>query len=80
MGMSTIIDLRKETVLSSEMNLLWCEMCSSISENKSKRPESVIIHRETSPVLTWTEKVMLWRYFAAGGTGALHKIDGIVRK
>ena len=23
--------------------------------------------------------IMLWRCFAAGGTGALHKIDGIMR-
>ena len=23
---------------------------------------------------------MLWRYFAGGGTGALHKIDGFMRK
>ena len=24
--------------------------------------------------------IMLWRCFAAGGTGALHQIDGIMRK
>ena len=24
--------------------------------------------------------IMLWRCFAAGGTGALHKIDGVMRK
>jgi hypothetical protein len=26
------------------------------------------------------DKIMLWGCFAAGGTGALHKIDGIMRE
>ena len=28
----------------------------------------------------WGGILMLWRCFAAGGTGALHKIDGIMRE
>ena len=31
-------------------------------------------------VKTGGVSIMLWRCFAAGGTGALHKIDGIMRK
>ena len=46
-----------------EMNVLWCEICSSASEQKLNTSEdaaeagkSVIIHRETSPELTRTER------------------------
>ena len=28
----------------------------------------------------WGGSIMMWRCFAAGGTGALHKIDGIMRE
>ena len=33
-----------------------------------------------TPSHPWDGGVMLWGFFAAGGTGALHKIDGIMRE
>ena len=41
------------------------------------------IRRTPSPTPTVKHggsSIMLWRCFAAGGTGALHKIDGIMRR
>ena len=58
-----------------EMNVLWCEKCNQ-SQNNSKGPcedaggnsyKSIYFHSKTSPIST------------AGGTGALHNIDGILR-
>ena len=43
-----------------EMNVLWCKMCLSTQEQKQNTTyladKSVIIHSETSPVPTWTDR------------------------
>ena len=41
---------------------------------------NLAILRTPSHVKYGGGSIMMWRCFTAGGTGALHKIDGIIRK